>query len=230
METASLSRRMRNLYCRLCYDDSWASQVRFISPIFLLFPIGIQFLQRKSDTIKQSFKKSFPLRPVLLVVIIHDFLFLSVIPVKYLGFTQLWFYTTLKQIISYPRFKIVSLNYDFTLLSNVLGIRSDINKVSLNYDFTLLSNIHYHSRAFISVSLNYDFTLLSNKVPAVPGSTSVSLNYDFTLLSNFRQSCSVLQEVSLNYDFTLLSNNPPSRLNARFVSLNYDFTLLSNQT
>ncbi len=96
METASLSWRMRNLYCRLCYDDSWASQVRFISPIFLLFPIGIQFLQRKSDTIKQSFKKSFPLRPVLLVVIIHDFLFLSVIPVKYLGFTQLWFYTTLK--------------------------------------------------------------------------------------------------------------------------------------
>ena len=98
METASLSWRMRNLYCRLCYDDSWASQVRFISPIFLLFPIGIQFLQRKSDTIKQSFKKSFPLRPVLLVVIIHDFLFLSVIPVKYLGFTQLWFYTTLKRI------------------------------------------------------------------------------------------------------------------------------------
>ena len=97
METASLSWRRRNLYCRLFYDDSWASQVRFISPIFLLFPIGIQFLQRKSDTIKQSFKKSFPLRPVLLVVIIHDFLFLSVIPVKYLGFTQLWFYTTLKR-------------------------------------------------------------------------------------------------------------------------------------
>ena len=98
METASLSWRRRNLYCRLFYDDSWASQVRFISPLFLLFPIGIQFLQRKSDTIKQSFKKSFPLRPVLLVVIIHDFLFLSVIPVKYLGFTQLWFYTTLKRI------------------------------------------------------------------------------------------------------------------------------------
>ena len=163
METASLSWRMRNLYCRLCYDDSWASQVRFISPIFLLFPIGIQFLQRKSDTIKQSFKKSFPLRPVLLVVIIHDFLFLSVIPVKYLGFTQLWFYTILKRSCGLCNNKKVSLNYDFTLLSNTYFHILIVIFVSLNYDFTLLSNVACLHDICVNVSLNYDFTLLSNR-------------------------------------------------------------------
>ena len=162
METASLSWRRRNLYCRLFYDDSEASQVRFISPIFLLFPIGIQFLQRKSDTIKQSFKKSFPLRPVLLVVIIHDFLFLSVIPVKYLGFTQLWFYTTLKPIIC-----IISIASGFTQL----------------WFYTTLK-LNNCSFAFIAVSLNYDFTLLSNYKNEYGSCYYVSLNYDFTLLSN----------------------------------------------
>ena len=164
METASLSWRRRNLYCRLFYDDSWASQVRFISPIFLLFPIGIQFLQRKSDTIKQSFKKSFPLRPVLLVVIIHDFLFLSVIPVKYLGFTQLWFYTTLK-----PKKGLIRKKLRFTQLWFYTTLKRRLTR-----------------DPEVRVSLNYDFTLLSNSLSSITLNTFVSLNYDFTLLSNWR--------------------------------------------
>ena len=39
----------------------------------------------------------------------------------------------------------------------------DIFKVSLNYDFTLLSNMAGSKRQKCYVSLNYDFTLLSNR-------------------------------------------------------------------
>ena len=39
--------------------------------------------------------------------------------------------------------RFVSLNYDFTLLSNSNSGTNSANSVSLNYDFTLLSNKRY---------------------------------------------------------------------------------------
>ena len=163
METASLSWRRRNLYCRLFYDDSWASQVRFISPIFLLFPIGIQFLQRKSDTIKQSFKKSFPLRPVLLVVIIHDFLFLSVIPVKYLGFTQLWFYTTLKpstviRDLCEEFHSTMILHYSQTFTSKIKHLQQFHSTMILHYSQTGAEGSKIDTRFHSTMILHYSQT------------------------------------------------------------------------
>ena len=58
--------------------------------------------------------------------------------------------------------KKVSVPYEITLLSNVLGVVLSVILVSVPYEITLLSNNQSLTNSKATVSVPYEITLLSN--------------------------------------------------------------------
>ena len=78
----------------------------------------------------------------------------------------------------------VCFPYEFTLLSNRIGLNAGHTLVCFPYEFTLLSNTIAVILWSICVCFPYEFTLLSNALNAVSKMKGVCFHYEFTLLSN----------------------------------------------
>ena len=59
----------------------------------------------------------------------------------------------------------VSVPYEITLLSNLIGMISAFVSVSVPYEITLLSNVSMIYKKINAVSVPYEITLLSNNGP-----------------------------------------------------------------
>ncbi len=101
----------------------------------------------------------------------------------------------------------VSIPYEFTLLSNNLGIGIIKFCVSIPYEFTLLSNAARLQHYLCSVSIPYEFTLLSNKHLLIAGRLEflfpTNLHYSQTRLIDWLMDEAFLFPTNLHYSQTI---------------------------
>ena len=124
------------------------------------------------------------------------------------SFTQLWFYTTLKRwiLLSVPFMRFTQLWFYTTLKLPECMVIPDL--VSLNYDFTLLSNHSRNALRSVRVSLNYDFTLLSNKYykdwNGEMFHSTMILHYSQTTVRHIQECFQFHSTMILHYSQTLI--------------------------